>query len=74
LIPRCGRRLTGLFRDLVHSVVVTPFAARQGFQVEVKARLAELVGANLFPSGGTVVPQERLELPTPSLRMRCSTN
>jgi hypothetical protein len=44
------------FRDLVHSVIVHPKGPREGFQVEVKGRLAVLIGGDTFPqvvySGG----------------------
>jgi hypothetical protein len=51
------------FRALVHSVTVHPRAAREGFQVEVKGKLAALIGGDVFPqakySGGRVVAEER---------------
>jgi site-specific DNA recombinase len=50
-----GRRLVEAFRSLVQSVTVYPFPARQGFEVEVKGRLAELVGPEAFPSGRAIV-------------------
>jgi site-specific DNA recombinase len=68
-----SRCLMQSFRALVESVTVHPFPARQGFEVEVRGRLAELIGPDAFPagrfSGGTVVPQEGFEPPTPSLRI-----
>ncbi len=66
-----NRRLVESFRALVESVTVYPFAARQGFEVEVKGRLAELIGPEAFPaariSGGTLVAEEGLEPPTQGL-------
>jgi hypothetical protein len=50
------------FRALVHSVTVRPNGPREGFQVEVKGKLA-LVGGDAFPqaiySGGSVVAEAR---------------
>jgi site-specific DNA recombinase len=48
------------FRTLVHSVIVHPNGPWQGFEVEVKGKLAALVGGELFPqahhnSGSRVV-------------------
>ena len=37
------------FRALVHSVVVHPRGPWEGFEVEVKGKLAALVGGGLFP-------------------------
>jgi hypothetical protein len=66
-----GRMLVQSFRALVESVTVHPFPARQGFEVEVKGRLAELIGPEAFPaarvSGGTMVAEEGLEPPTRGL-------
>jgi site-specific DNA recombinase len=63
---------TKAFRTLVHSVVIYPNEPRQGFEVEVKGRLNELIGGGIFParrdSGRPMVPQEGFEPPTPSLR------
>ena len=50
-----SRRLLQSFRALVQSVTVYPFPARQGFEVEVKGRLAELIGPEAFPSGRAIV-------------------
>ena len=51
------------FRALVHSVTVHPNGPREGFQVEVKGKLAALIGGNAFPqavySGGYVVAEVR---------------
>ena len=60
------------FRALVHSVTVHPKTAWQGFEVEVKGKLAALVGGHMFPqahynSGSRVVAGEGLEPPTPGL-------
>jgi site-specific DNA recombinase len=60
------------FRALVHSVTVHPKAAWKGFEVEVKGKLAALVGGQVFPqahyiSGSRVVAGEGLEPPTPGL-------
>jgi len=47
------------FRALVHSVTVHPNGPRKGFQVEVKGKLAALIGGDAFPkavcSGGRLV-------------------
>ncbi len=37
------------FRDLVHSVTIHPNGRREGFQVEVKGKLAALIGGDTFP-------------------------
>jgi site-specific DNA recombinase len=37
------------FRALVHSVIVHPKGPWQGFEVEVKGKLAALVGGGVFP-------------------------
>jgi site-specific DNA recombinase len=54
------------FRSLVHSVTVHPNGPREGFQVEVKGKLAALIGGDAFPrdlrSGGYVVAEERYRL------------
>ncbi|WP_082907737.1 recombinase family protein [Bradyrhizobium neotropicale] len=60
------------FRALVHSVTVHPKGPGEGFEVEVKGKLAALVGGQLFPqahhsSGSHVVAGEGLEPPTPGL-------
>jgi hypothetical protein len=51
------------FRALVQSVTVHPNGPREGFQVEVKGKLAALIGGDAFPqavySGGRVVAEER---------------
>ena len=63
--------LVANFRALVHSVTVHPKAPREGFQVEVKGKLASLIGGKAFPqakySGGRVVAEEGLEPPTQGL-------
>ena len=60
--------LVGSFRALVHSVIIHPSGPREGFQVEVKGKLAALIGGNPFPqarySGGYVVAGEGFEPPT----------
>ncbi|RWA74038.1 MAG: recombinase family protein [Mesorhizobium sp.] len=38
------------FRALVHSVTVHPKPAREGFEIEVKGKLAALIGGGAFPS------------------------
>jgi len=59
------------FRALVHSVTVHPNGPREGFQVEVKGKLAALIGGDAFPqavySGGCVVAEEGLEPPAHGL-------
>ncbi len=55
------------FRALVHSVIVHPRGQRQAFEVEVKGKLAALVGGGAFPearysSGSRVVAGERYRL------------
>ena len=57
------------FRSLVHSVIVHPKGPREGFEVEVKGKLAALVGAGLFPeahrdSGGYMGAGEGLSTKT----------
>jgi hypothetical protein len=52
------------FRALVHSIIVHPKGPWQGFEVEVKRKLAALVGGGVFPearynSGSYVVAGER---------------
>ncbi len=60
------------FRALVHGVTVHPKGPREGFEIEVKGKLAALLGADVFPearynSGSRVVAGEGLEPPTPGL-------
>jgi site-specific DNA recombinase len=59
------------FRALVHSVAIHPKAPRDGFQLEVKGKLAALIGGEAFPqakySGRHVVAEEGLEPPTQGL-------
>ncbi|HUI22393.1 MAG TPA: hypothetical protein VLZ74_15290 [Methylocella sp.] len=54
------------FRALVHGVTIHPKAPREGFQVEVKGKLAALIGGDAFfqakYSGGRVVAEERYRL------------
>jgi site-specific DNA recombinase len=63
--------LVKAFRGLVHSVTVHPNGPREGFQVEVKGKLAALIGGDAFPqavySGGRVVAEEGFEPPTHGL-------
>ena len=63
--------LVKAFRALVHSVTVHPNGPREGFQVEVKGKLAALIGGDAFPqavySGGRVVAEEGFEPPTHGL-------
>jgi site-specific DNA recombinase len=63
--------LVATFRALVHSVTVYPKAPREGFQVEVKGKLASLIGGEAIPqakySGGRVVAEEGFEPPTQGL-------
>ena len=57
-------------RRLVHSVVVHAEAGVKGFEVEIKGRLQELLGAPFLTrslGGGLVVAREGLEPPTPGL-------
>jgi septal ring factor EnvC (AmiA/AmiB activator) len=37
------------FRALVHSVTIHPNGPREGFEIEVKGKLAALIGGNAFP-------------------------
>jgi site-specific DNA recombinase len=59
------------FRALMHSVTVHPNGPREGFKVEVKGKLAALIGGEAFPqarySGGCMVAEEGLEPPTHGL-------
>ena len=63
--------LVASFRALVHSVTIHPNGPRKGFEIEVKGKLAALIGGNAFPqairSGGYMVAGEGLEPPTPGL-------
>jgi site-specific DNA recombinase len=66
------RSLIDDFRALVHSVTVNPKGPWEGFEVEVKGRLAAPIGGGVFPqayrnSGSYVVAGEGLEPPTPGL-------
>lgn len=58
-----GETLVASFRALVETVTIHPGAPRQGFEVEVRGRLSELIGEPAFPdgriSGGLMVPQVR---------------
>ena len=67
-----GEKLVRSFRSLIERVTIHPGLPRQGFDVEVRGRLSELIGEPTFPSGryigGLLVPQEGFEPPTPSLR------
>jgi site-specific DNA recombinase len=66
-------RLVASFRALVETVTVFPGPARAGFEVEVKGRLAELLGPEAFPTGrfggndgsggGTRTPDTRIMIP-----------
>jgi site-specific DNA recombinase len=49
------RRLVQAFRALVDRVVIHPNPPRQGFEAEVKGRLAELIGPEAFPAARAVV-------------------
>jgi hypothetical protein len=53
--------LVASFRALVHSVTIHPNGPRQGFEIEVKGKLAALIGGEVFPqrSGGCMVAGER---------------
>ena len=59
------------FRALVHRVTVHPNGPREGFQIEVKGKLATLIGGGAFPqavyNGGYVVAEEGFEPPTHGL-------
>jgi site-specific DNA recombinase len=63
--------LVASFRALVHSVTIRPKSPRKGFEIEVKGKLAALIGGEAFPqavrSGGYMVAGEGLEPPTPGL-------
>jgi site-specific DNA recombinase len=57
-------------RRLIHSVVVNAVPGVKGFEVEIKGRLQELLGAPFLTrsmGGGLVVAREGLEPPTPGL-------
>jgi site-specific DNA recombinase len=55
--------LVASFRALVHSVTIHPNGPREGFEIEVKGRLAALIGGDAFPqamrSGGYMVAGAR---------------
>ena len=57
------------FRALIHSVVVHRRAGKKDLYVEVKGKLAALIGGEAFPEkvGGRVVAEEGLEPPTRGL-------
>jgi len=46
--------LVGSFRALVHSVTIHPNGPREGFEVEVKGKLAALIGGGCFPKQSVV--------------------
>jgi site-specific DNA recombinase len=57
--------LTSSFRALVHSVTIHPHAPGEGFEIEVKGKLAALIGKPVFPDGflkGEMVAGERYRL------------
>ena len=69
-----SQRLVQGFRSLIESVAVHPFPAREGFEVEVKGRLAELIEQAVLPasnrignSGGRVVAEVRFT-PSPHIQ------
>jgi site-specific DNA recombinase len=41
--------LVASFRALVHSVTIHPNGPREGFEIEVKGKLATLIGGEVFP-------------------------
>jgi site-specific DNA recombinase len=53
-----SRALVDRFRALVETVTVHPNPPRQGFEVEVKGRLAALIGSDAFPANRAVVGEE----------------
>lgn len=59
------------FRKLVHSITIHPNGPKASFDVEVKWKLAALIGGQVFPqrrySGGRVVAEEGFEPPTQGL-------
>jgi site-specific DNA recombinase len=62
--------LIGPLRRLIHSVIVHAEPGVKGFEVEIKGRLQELLGAPFLRrsmGGGLVVAGEGLEPPTPGL-------
>ena len=46
--------LVASFRVLVHSVTIYPNGPREGFEIEVKGKLATLIGGNAFPKQSVV--------------------
>ena len=72
-ISRVGRknRFPPSIAELLDECSEMTKAAREGFQVEVKGKLANLIGGRAFPqakySGGRVVAEEGLEPPTRGL-------
>jgi hypothetical protein len=57
-------------RRLIHSIIVRAKPGVKGFEVEIKGRLQELLGAPFLKrsvGGGLVVAGEGLEPPTPGL-------
>ncbi|WP_309085773.1 recombinase family protein [Chelativorans sp.] len=63
------------FRALVNSVTVHPKGAREGFEIEVKGKLAALIGGKAFPqarySGGRVVAEEGYRQYSPATEFVC---
>jgi site-specific DNA recombinase len=59
------------FRTLVHSVTVYPKGPREGFEIDVKGKLAALIGGDVFPqaqySGSRLVAGEGYRLTPPIL-------
>jgi site-specific DNA recombinase len=56
-------KVIAALRELVHSITVHHKGAHQGVEVEVKGRLAALIGGSVFPTGvrGHVVAEAGLE-------------
>ena len=61
--PDTKGKVVSDLRELVHSITVHHKGAHQGVEVEVKGRLAALIGGSVFPTGvrGHVVAEAGLE-------------
>jgi site-specific DNA recombinase len=66
--------LAHAFRRVIQTVTIIPSPAGASPEIEIRGHLATLIAATFAEgsrSGGSVVPQEGFEPPTPSLRMMC---
>jgi site-specific DNA recombinase len=76
-IDEGDQRLAQCLRRLVETVTIIPAPPGEQPEIEIRGHLATLLAPEFDKrsrSGGSVVPQEGFEPPTPSLRMMCSTD